>query len=209
MPAVKPFPGIPQVDPEDYQGKLGCKTLKKGDLQSDLGWWFGWDFDDEFDWGPSGSGRKYLDLSTLDTEHYQVFYIDDEVSNLYVYGTYTGMITLVSKGKITVCGNVLAKDDDFENNDLMILSFRESGNNKDAINVMWNRKVDALLFAPKGRVKTYWRTWVRGGIMAKDVILGPECKVDNIKGIVDKFGTGTSGIESFEIMSWRETSGML
>jgi len=179
-PEIKTFPGIPDVKVKDYQGQPGTKTITSADLTS---------------------GR--LDMSTLTSG---VYYVDDSIANLQIYGNYSGVISLVSKGKITVYSNVLRTDtiDDA----LMLLSFKNSTSDS-AIYLEWNTTVDALLFAPLGIISDHGTPTINGGVMGNIVNIGWSGRIYHIESILNKFGLGNTGIESIEIMNWRETSGML
>ncbi|ATW23997.1 hypothetical protein [Candidatus Formimonas warabiya] len=165
-----PFPGIPQVTPEQYQEESTKIT------------------------------QENINLSNLSSG---VYYVDNSVSNVNVSGAYTGVITIVSKGKITVTGNITTED--HQANGLMLLSFKE-------IYFNWNITAgDALFFCvpyngSNGQITTSSSCKLQGGVIAGNFTLGSSSELICDDSISQKFGIGSSGISSVVVNHWSEST---
>jgi hypothetical protein len=178
-PEIKTFPGIPDVKVDDYKGQPGTKSITASNLDA----------------------NHRLNLSTLTPG---VYYVADNLTNLDVYGQYSGTISLVSQGKFAIYNDVTRTD--LEKDALMLLSFSTAD---DAIYVNYQKTVEALLFAPVGGVQAVKDTIIMGGAMGKKVTIGNLGEVYHIESILNKFGLGNTGVKSFEIINWRQVSGMM
>jgi predicted acyltransferase (DUF342 family) len=179
-PEIKLFPGIPDVKLTDYQGQMVTKYITTSDLIS-----------------------GGLDLSLLTPG---VHYIDDNISSVSVYGEYSGIISLVSKGKIKISHHVTRAGGENDHDALMILSFNPSS---DAISVDYNKTAEAFLFAPEGGITTESSVLLKGGVMGKRVSIGWQGEIYHIESILNKFGLGNTAVQSFEVINWRQVSGVL
>jgi predicted acyltransferase (DUF342 family) len=179
-PEIKLFPGIPDVKLTDYQGQMVTKYITTSDLIS-----------------------GGLDLSLLTPG---VHYIDDNISSVSVYGEYSGIISLVSKGKIKISHHVTRAGGENDHDALMILSFNPSS---DAISVDYNKTAEAFLFAPEGGITTESSVLLKGGVMGKRVSIGWQGEIYHIESILNKFGLGNTAVQSFEVINWRQVFGVL
>ncbi|MEL7567493.1 MAG: hypothetical protein AAGU27_21815 [Dehalobacterium sp.] len=133
-----------------------------------------------------------------------VYYVDDSFSNktVNVFGTYNGVITIVSKGKINISGNITTED--HQANGLMLLSFNEITISYD------NSSGDVLLFCvpykgSTGSVTTKSSCELRGGVIAGNFNLGYNSELICDDSITQKFGIGGSaGISSVDVKSRTE-----
>jgi hypothetical protein len=126
-PEIKTFPGIPNVAVTDYKGKPETKVIRLTDL----------DADGRLNMAKLSAGVYYVDDTSTDSR----------LTNLQIYGKYSGVISLVSSGEITVNDHVTRTNP--SSDALMILSFK---NGDTAIHINWKKTVDALLFAPTGTI---------------------------------------------------------
>jgi predicted acyltransferase (DUF342 family) len=165
-PEIKLFPGIPDVKLTDYQGQMVTKYITTSDLIS-----------------------GGLDLSLLTPG---VHYIDDNISSVSVYGEYSGIISLVSKGKIKISHHVTRAGGENDHDALMILSFNPSS---DAISVDYNKTAEAFLFAPEGGITTESSVLLKGGVMGKRVSIGWQGEIYHIESILNKFGLGNTAVQ--------------